>query len=91
MYDLIFFYSSINRGGSELALLRYLKKTTKKDNTLVVYYKDTSDPEMIKEFQNVIEVKKLEHEEVVSTKNVVNCMISTTESTIFFLSFNLTT
>ena len=83
MYDLIFFYSSINRGGSELALLRYLKKTTKKDNTLVVYYKDTSDPEMIKEFQNVIEVKKLEPEEVVSTKNVVNCMISTTESTIF--------
>ncbi|MBR3888435.1 MAG: glycosyltransferase [Clostridia bacterium] len=83
MYDLIFFYSSINRGGSELALLRYLKNTTKKENTLVVYYKDTSDLEMIKEFQNVVEVKKLEPDEVVSTKNVVNCMISTTESTIF--------
>ena len=40
MYDLVFFYSSINRGGSELALLRYLKKTERKHNIVLVQYKE---------------------------------------------------
>lgn len=83
MYDLVFFYSSINRGGSELALLRYLKKTQKRHNIVLVYYKDTSDSRMIEEFQKVIEVKKLSEGEVVKAKVGVNCMISTTGSGFF--------
>ena len=83
MFDLVFFYSSINRGGSELALLRYLKKTKKAKNSLLVYFKDTSDNEMIEEFKKVIKVKKLKENEVIETKNAVNCMISTTENGFF--------
>lgn len=83
MFDVVFFYSSINRGGSELALLRYLRKTKKVKNCLLVYFKDTSDSEMLKEFKKVINVKKLKENEVIETKNAVNCMISTTENGFF--------
>lgn len=83
MYDIVFFYSSINRGGSELSLLRYLKSTKRLSNTLLVYYKDTSDMKMIEEFQEVISVKKIAEGEIIKTKVGVNCMISTTSS-IFF-------
>lgn len=83
MYDIVFFYSSINRGGSELALFRYLKNTKKTNNSLLVYFKDTSDPEMIDEFKKVIKVKKLIEGESIETKTAVNCMISTTENGFF--------
>lgn len=83
MHDIVFFYSSINRGGSELALLRYLKNTKKASNALLVYFKDTSDPEMIDEFKKVINVKKLLDGESLNTKTAVNCMISTTENGFF--------
>lgn len=83
MYDVVFFYSSINRGGSELALLRYLKKTKKAKNSLLVYFKETSDDEMLEEFKKVINVKKLEENEVVNSTTAVNCMISTTENGFF--------
>lgn len=83
MYDVAFFYSSINRGGSELALLRYLKNTKKAKNAVLVYFKDTSDNEMIDEFKNVIKVKKLSEGESISAKTAVNCMISTTENGFF--------
>lgn len=61
MYDIVFFYSGINRGGSEYALLRYLKNTKKIKNALLVYFNDTSNIEMIKEFEKIIEVKKLKN------------------------------
>lgn len=83
MHDVVFFYSSINRGGSELALLRYLKNTKKAKNSLLVYFKDTSDNEMIEEFKKVIDVKKISEDEVINTKVAVNCMISTTENGFF--------
>lgn len=83
MYDIVFFYSSINRGGSELALFRYLKNTKKTNNSLLVYFKDTSDPEMIDEFKKVIKVKKFIEGESIETKTAVNCMISTTENGFF--------
>ena len=85
MYDIVFFYSSINRGGSELALLRYLKNTNKlkEYNAILVYFKDTSDIKMIDEFKKVIEVKKLNDGENIKTKTAVNCMISTTENGFF--------
>ena len=83
MRDVVFFYSSINRGGSELALLRYLKNTKRAKNSLLVYFKDTSDINMINEFKKIINVKKLEEGEVVNTKTAVNCMISTTDNGFF--------
>lgn len=83
MYKTIFFYSSINRGGSELALLRYLKNTKKLKNSLLVYFKDTSDINMINEFKKVIEVKKIKENEKLITETAVNCMISTTENGFF--------
>lgn len=83
MYDLVFFYSSINRAGSELALLRYLKKTKQTHNIVLVYYKDTSDMEMIEEFKKIIKVKKLSDGEIIKAKVGVNCMISTTGSGFF--------
>jgi len=83
MHDVVFFYSSINRGGSELALLRYLKNTNKANNAMLVYFKDTSDLEMIGEFKKVIKVKKLLEGESVDAKTAVNCMISTTENGFF--------
>lgn len=83
MYDVVFFCSSINRGGSELSLLRYLKLTKKSYNALLVYYKDTSDMQMIEEFQEVIKVKKITEGEIIKAKVGVNCMISTTSSAFF--------
>ena len=83
MHDVVFFYSSINRGGSELALLRYLKNTKKAKKSLLVYFKDTSDNEMIEEFKKVIDVKKISEDEVINTNVAVNCMISTTENGFF--------
>ena len=85
MYDIVFFYSSINRGGSELALLRYLKNTKKQinKNIILTYFKDTSDINMINEFKEIIEVKKLKEGESIKTKTAINCMISTTENGFF--------
>lgn len=83
MYDIVFFYSSINRGGSEYALLRYLKSTKKMKNALLIYFKDTSDLEMIKEFEKVINVKKIKEEDIINAEVAVNCMISTTENGFF--------
>lgn len=83
MFDVAFFYSSINRGGSELALLRYLQKSTKISNSVLVYFKDTSDLKMIEQFEKVITVKKLVAGESISAKTAVNCMISTTENGFF--------
>lgn len=83
MYDVVFFCSSINRGGSELSLLRYLKLSKKSHNTLLVYYKDTSDIKMIEEFQKVIAVKKVVDGETIKAKVGINCIISTTSSAFF--------
>ena len=81
MYNRVFFFSSINRGGSELTLLRYLKNTKKKDNkTILVYFKDTSDNTMIEEFKDLIKVKKLEKGESIRCNTAINCMISTTDN-----------
>lgn len=83
MVDIVFFYSGINRAGSEIALLRYLKNTKINAKMLLVYGNRATDDAMVDEFKKVIEVRKMEEGEEIKCKVAVNCMISRHPNVMF--------
>ena len=83
MYKIVFYFCGINRAGSEIALLRYLKNTKKRKNILIAYDKDDSDEKMIEEFSKYSRVIRIEEDTVLETETAVNCMISSRENSFF--------
>ena len=83
MYKLVFYYAGVNRAGSEIALLRYLKQLKSTKGMLLAYGDRSTDLSMLDEFKKYIEVKKIDVNSNIEADVAVNGMISRFTSDIF--------
>lgn len=84
MKKIAFYFNTIKRSGSEIALLRYLKLNKNNTDSVLIYsnFKET-DSTMIDEYKKYIDVHLVQNEKAYETIVAVNCSIYDVDEELF--------